>query len=67
MTTAVQTLLDSFETLTADEQWTLIQTLLHRTLHLDFPPLTNDELTQTADELFLIFDTEESGAINHGS
>ncbi|MGD1936089.1 MAG: hypothetical protein ACFCA4_00825 [Cyanophyceae cyanobacterium] len=67
MTTAVQTLLESFDSLTADEQWTLIKTLLHRTLHLDFPPLTDDELTQTADELFLIFDAEESGAADHGN
>ena len=64
MTTAVQTLLDSFDSLPADEQWTLIKTLLLRTLPLDFPPLTDDELTQTADELFLIFDDEDNAPNN---
>ena len=61
MTTTVQTLLNSFETLTTDEQWNLVLALLHRTLHLDFPPLNDEELTQTADDLFLIFDAEENG------
>ncbi len=34
--------------------------LLQRTLQLDFPPLTDDELTQTADDLFCLFDAEEN-------
>ena len=59
MTPTIQTLLQTIETLPPDDQWTLIATLLQRTLDLDFPPLTNDELTHTADDLFCLFDTEE--------
>ncbi|MBE9034548.1 hypothetical protein [aff. Roholtiella sp. LEGE 12411] len=60
MTAVVQKLLKSFDQLTDSEQLELASEILKRVTHLDFPPLSNEDLVLTAEGLFLELDKQES-------
>lgn len=55
-------ILATFETLPATEQHEIVTQLLRRTSAFPSTPLSDDELTAVADELFQMLDAEE----NHG-
>ncbi len=60
MTTLVQELLDTFDRLTDSEQLDLVVEILKRTVYLDVPPLSDEDLVLNAEELFLELDEQES-------
>ena len=59
MSQAVQNFLNSFDSLNKSEQWEITSEILRRTLSLNFPALTDEELIQSAEELFLELDRQE--------
>ena len=59
MTTLVEELLNTFEQLTDSERLDLVLEILKRTVDLDFPPLSDDDLVLNAEGLFLELDEEE--------
>jgi hypothetical protein len=59
MTALVQELLNSFDRLTDSEQLDLTVEILKRTSHLDLPPLSDESLALSAEELFLELDKQE--------
>jgi hypothetical protein len=61
MTALVQELLNSFDRLTDSEQLDLTVEILKRTSHLDLPPLSDESLALSAEELFLELDKQEVG------
>jgi len=60
MTTAVQNILHSYETLPELEKRELAYEILRRSSKLDFPPLSDEELVLNAEELFLELDQREA-------
>ncbi|MDZ8138649.1 MAG: hypothetical protein RM049_25640 [Nostoc sp. DedQUE04] len=60
MTALVQELLDTFDRLTDAEQLDLVLEILKRTVDLDFPPLSDENLVLNAEELFLELDEQEA-------
>ncbi|WP_445171540.1 hypothetical protein [Microcoleus sp.] len=60
MTILVEELLKTFERLTDSERLHLVLEILKRTVYLDFPPLSDDDLVLNAEGLFLELDEEES-------
>lgn len=60
MTILVEELLNTFERLTDSERLHLVVEILKRTVYLDFPPLSDDDLVLNAEGLFLELDEEES-------
>ncbi|MEG3906040.1 hypothetical protein QUB19_28855 [Microcoleus sp. B4-C5] len=60
MTILVEELLNTFERLTDSERLDLVLEILKRTVYLDFPPLSDDDLVLNAEGLFLELDEEES-------
>jgi hypothetical protein len=60
MTQAVQYILNSFEQLTNVEKQEFVLEIIRRTATLDFPPVTDEELTFAAEVLFLEMDARES-------
>ncbi|MBW4616107.1 MAG: hypothetical protein KME21_23085 [Desmonostoc vinosum HA7617-LM4] len=60
MTALVQKLLDTFDRLTDSERLDLVLEILKRTVYLDFPPLSDEDLVLNAEELFLELDEQES-------
>jgi len=60
MTTLVEELLNTFEQLTDSERLDLVLEILKRTVDLDFPPLSDDDLVLNAEGLFLELDEQES-------
>jgi hypothetical protein len=60
MTILVEELLNTFERLTDSERLHLVLEILKRTVYLDFPPLSDDDLVLNAEGLFLELDEEES-------
>jgi hypothetical protein len=60
MTTAVQNLLRSFDRLSEPEKQEAMAAILRRSLALDFPPLSEEELILSAEELFLELDRQEA-------
>jgi hypothetical protein len=59
MTVLVQELLNSFDRLTDSEQLDLTVEILKRTSHLELPPLSDESLALSAEELFLELDKQE--------
>jgi hypothetical protein len=59
MTTVVQELLNTFDNLTYSERLDLLSEILRRTVDLEFEPLSDEELTLNAEDLFLTLDEEE--------
>jgi hypothetical protein len=60
MTTAVKTILYTFEHLPDTDKREVASEILRRTIHLDFPSLQDETLIACAEELFLALDREES-------
>jgi hypothetical protein len=60
MTASVQELLDTFDRLTDAERLDLVLGILKRIVHLDFPPLSDEDLVLNAEGLFLELDEQEA-------
>ncbi len=60
MTALVQELLNTFDRLTDAEQLILLMEILKRTINLDFPPLSDEDLVLNAEGLFLERDDRET-------
>jgi hypothetical protein len=60
MSASVQQLLDSFDRLSEAEKRELAWEVLRRTVHLDMPALSDEELVLSAEELFLGLDRREA-------
>ena len=60
MTILVEELLNTFELLTDSERLYLVLEILKRTVDLEFPPLSDDDLILNAEGIFLELDEEES-------
>jgi hypothetical protein len=60
MTALVQELLATFDRLTEAERLDLVVEILKRTVYLDFPPLSDEDLVLNAEELFLELDEQET-------
>jgi hypothetical protein len=59
MTHSVQDLLDTFDRLPEAEQREAVSEILRRVCHLDLDPLSDDELIQSAEDVFLELDRRE--------
>jgi hypothetical protein len=55
-----QQLLESFDRLSEEEKQQVVAEILRRTLNADIPLLTDDELTLSAEALFLSLDEWEN-------
>jgi hypothetical protein len=62
MTSQVQNFLSHFKALPVEDQRELATEILRRSANLETVPLSDDQLTAMADELFLKFDHEEMKA-----
>jgi hypothetical protein len=62
MNTTVELLLESFDRLPDVEQRRLASEILRRTVNRDLPPLSDDDLVLSAEELFQELDLRESEA-----
>jgi uncharacterized protein YbjT (DUF2867 family) len=60
MTALVQELLNTFDRLTDSERLDLVSEVLKRTVYLDFPPLSDEDLALNAEGLFLELDEYEA-------
>jgi hypothetical protein len=60
MNASVKEILDSFEQLPESEKRELVSEILRRTVELDYPNLTEDELVYNAEEIFLELDSREA-------
>lgn len=60
----VQSLLREFDDLSDHEQLEAASHILRRTLNRDLPPLTDDDLVRTAEEIFLELDAREADDAN---
>jgi len=60
MTASVQELLTTFDSLTEPERLEIVSEILKRVTHLDFPPLSDEDLVWNAEELFLELDKQET-------
>jgi hypothetical protein len=59
MTAQVQEMLQSFDRLPENEKRELVAELLRRSVTLDAPPLTDEQLLHAAEEVFLQLDRDE--------
>ena len=60
MSTVTQSILESFNQLPEPEKRELAAEIIRRTVNLDFPPLTDEDLVVTADSLFIELDRAET-------
>ena len=60
MDSAVKDILDSFDRLPEDEKREIASEIIRRTLNLNFPNITDEELIYNAEEIFLELDKRES-------
>ena len=60
MNTTSQTILEAFNQLPEIEKHALASEIIKQVAMLDFPPLTDDALTEIADELFVMHDETEA-------
>ena len=60
MTDQSLALLESFEALSPDQQHEVAAEILRRSLSLQYPPLTDDDLARVADEQFQELDRHEA-------
>lgn len=60
MTSSVQQMLDTFDRLPEAEQKELAAEILRRTLSLEYGPLSDEELTLNAEQVFLELDRQEA-------
>ncbi|MDZ7760897.1 MAG: hypothetical protein U5L00_18480 [Desulfovermiculus sp.] len=61
MPTTVHDILESFEQLPVSQKQEVVREILRRTIDFDFPPLSDDDLVATAEEMFQQLDAMESG------
>jgi hypothetical protein len=61
---SVQQIIESFEGLPESEKQRVAYEILRRSVYLEGPPLTDEELIATAEDLFLALDARAS---EHGS
>jgi hypothetical protein len=61
MTAQVQDILCCFDRLPEEDKREVVTELLRRSAMLGSPPLTDEQLVGTAEELFLQLDREETG------
>ncbi|QZZ20271.1 hypothetical protein J5X98_23910 [Leptothermofonsia sichuanensis E412] len=61
MTALAQEILNNFDRLPDTEQMEIALEILRRIINFDFPPLTDEDLTLSAEELFLALDQQEPG------
>lgn len=59
MTALAQEILNNFDRLPDTEQLEIALEILRRVINFDFPPLTDEDLTLNAEELFLTLDQQE--------
>lgn len=60
MTASVQEFLNTFDRLPDSERVEIALEILRRVIHLDFPPLSDEDLVLNAEELFLELDKQEA-------
>jgi len=60
MSTTIENILDTFEHLPDAQKRELASEIIKRTIKLDLPPLSDDELVLQAEALFLELDERES-------
>ena len=60
MTVSVEEILTAFDSLTDAERMELLLEILKRTVYLDFPPLSDEDLVLNAEGLFLELDRQEA-------
>ncbi|MBW4675596.1 MAG: hypothetical protein KME52_16695 [Desmonostoc geniculatum HA4340-LM1] len=60
MNTSVQELLSTFDRLSESERLEIVLEILKRVTHLEFMPLSDEDLVWNAEEIFLELDKEES-------
>jgi hypothetical protein len=60
MATKIENILDSIEQLSDPEKRELLSEIMRRTVSIDVPPLTDEELVLIAEESFLELDKRES-------
>ena len=60
MTASVEEILNAFDSLTDAERIELLLEILKRTVYLDFPPLSDEDLVLNAEGLFLELDRQEA-------
>lgn len=60
MTAVVQELLRTFDCLTDSERRELVSEILKRVIHLDIPPLSDEDLVLNAEGVFLELEKQES-------
>ena len=61
MTTEAKHLIEEFGALPEPSKREVLAELLRISRHLDYPEMTNDELTSAANEVFLAYDERETG------
>ncbi len=59
MTMTAENLISVFDALPEPEKREVATVILRRTLHFDFPPLSDEELALNAEQLFLELDRQE--------
>ncbi|HEX8072847.1 MAG TPA: hypothetical protein VF546_23075 [Pyrinomonadaceae bacterium] len=60
MSTTAQSLIESFDELPEAEKQKVASEILRRTINFDTPPLSDEELALSAEELFLELDRREA-------
>ncbi len=60
MTLSMQQIIDSFERLPDCEKQKVAYEILRRSVHLEVPPLTDENLIAAAEDLFLTLDEQEA-------
>lgn len=60
MTALVQKILDTFDHLPESEWSNLVIEILERTMYVDFPSLSDEDLALNVEELFLWLDEQEA-------
>lgn len=65
MNTTSQTILEAFNQLPEIEKHALASEIIKQVAMLDFPPLTDEALTEIADTLFIVHDETETKDANY--
>jgi hypothetical protein len=60
MALSAQQIIESFEGLPESEKQRVAYEILRRSVYLDVPPLTDEELVSVAEDLFLALEARES-------
>ncbi len=60
MTNSAKAILKSFDKLPDTEKRDVVRAILQRALHLDSPPLTDEDLVVQAEDIFLELDKRET-------